>query len=71
MFNVPLTRRRFFFADPYFESCWEDYDQVRSLLAKEDNSTWKKFEDKMKEQPCMSSDLVASDLDYYGVGGGK
>ncbi len=71
MFNVPITRRRFFFAEPHFQSSWEGYDKVRNTLEHEPNENWKRFENKMREQPCMASDLIESDLDYYGGGGSK
>jgi hypothetical protein len=71
MFNVPLTRRRFFFADPYFQSKWSDYDKVRSSLSQEPTDSWKRFEDDFRNATCMTSDLVESDLDYYGSGSGK
>ncbi len=71
MFNVPLTRRRFFFADPYFEANWPEYKRLQGTLSEEPNTTWKRFEADFRNQTCMASDLVESDLDYYGTGGQK
>ena len=66
MFHVPITRRRFFFADPHFAANWRDYEQVRGGVLccnKEKRPTWKQLEaDFCQIAPCMADDLVGDDL---------
>ena len=63
MFNVPITRRRFFFADPYFAAQWPDYEGVRSAVSGGSEGAWKRLEaDFCQQSHCMVSNLVTDDL---------
>jgi hypothetical protein len=67
MTSVPLRRHSFFFDDPVFKSTWSDYDQVRNLLFNEEpTSSWQRYEGDFRQQPCLATDLVENNPDFYG-----
>ena len=55
MFPVPLTPRSAFLHDPFFQTSWPEFDRMHSLLVREPQETWKRFENM---------------LPYGGYGGG-
>ena len=46
--TVPLTRRDFFWDDPFFSNVWEDFDQMRRDFWQDNRDFFKRFEDQFK-----------------------
>lgn len=45
--RVPLTLRDVFFADPFFESTWDDFEALRREMLRESNDFWNMAEREM------------------------
>jgi hypothetical protein len=63
MFNIPITRRQFFFADPYFAANWPDYERLRGAMIGDEKSGWKRLEAIFCHQShCMLGNLIEEEL---------
>jgi hypothetical protein len=54
--SVPITRRQFFFADPFFASNWPNFEKVRDAVNEESGDVWKRLANEMQRQPCIAGD---------------
>ena len=70
MLSVPITQRRFFFADPHYAVNWRDYEWVRSAIIGDEeqrtggkNDAWQRQESDFCQQAhCLESQLIEKDL---------
>ena len=42
--KVPVTRRDFFWDDPFFSNVWEDFDRLRNSIWQESRDMFSRFE---------------------------
>jgi HSP20 family molecular chaperone IbpA len=59
MFMIPLTRRDFFFEDPYFQTHWQDYGRLHAFMFQQPRSVWRRVDDKFLQLACMANNIMA------------
>ena len=58
--RVPMTLRDFFFADPFFKSSWDDFDQLRQEMGRESTDFWSSVEKDMRSMESRMSSMQSS-----------
>jgi len=59
MFMIPLTRRDFFFEDPYFRTHWHDYGRLHAFMFQQPRSVWSRVDDEFLQLACMANNIMA------------